>query len=187
LTVFDDIFAGKRRGIANLWAFFGLSQILPISFAQNMFYLVLLKQSNTRREVDASPMFNSTIAAIYCAGLAYAPLTSGTMWLMPLIIAARLLLFSQLSLVRNSTLANNNNMMLRYQIALAVFGGTLILWRGYSALQIYSLDDIRKALFSHPAVSALGFDAILSILSFFAWIQRGLPALDGQLSSVITT
>ena len=37
---------GQRRGVPRLWAFFSLSQILPISFTQNLFYIALLRLPN---------------------------------------------------------------------------------------------------------------------------------------------
>jgi hypothetical protein len=143
-----------------------------------MFYLALLKQAATPQSIDAYPVVNDMVAALYCVGLLYAPHTSGTVWLMPLIIAARLLLVTHFALVRKGTAKSGSVSVLRCQITLVVLGGFNIIWQGYSALQVYSPDDIRRALFSHPAVSALGFDFILSVLSSFAWMQRGLPALN---------
>ncbi|THX81757.1 hypothetical protein D6D08_04857, partial [Aureobasidium pullulans] len=32
---------GRRRNVPNLWAFFGLLEILPTSFAQSLFYIML--------------------------------------------------------------------------------------------------------------------------------------------------
>lgn len=111
---------GRQRNIPNLWTFFALGQILPISFAQNLFYIALLltnpepKSSETEEKPTNSNNTTTTpnpfrilhypkptsilSAAAYCLTLALAQLYSGTPALTPLILLARASLLTPLLL-----------------------------------------------------------------------------------------
>jgi hypothetical protein len=45
---------GVHRSVPRLWAYFALSQILPISFAQNLFYVALLKLSPADSNIEVT-------------------------------------------------------------------------------------------------------------------------------------
>jgi hypothetical protein len=111
---------GRQRQIPDLWTFFALSQILPISFAQNLFYVALLLTSpETETESEGPTTTPSTggsnssdeksnatahrilhfskthsilSAAAYCLTLALAQLYASTPALIPIILLARLCL-----------------------------------------------------------------------------------------------
>jgi hypothetical protein len=102
---------GRQRQIPQLWTFFALSQILPISFAQNLFYIALLLTSpeetaqgaaatdsskttnpttTTQRILHFSKTHSILSAAAYCLCLALAQLYASTPALIPIILLARL-------------------------------------------------------------------------------------------------
>ena len=104
---------GRQRQIPDLWTFFALSQILPISFAQNLFYVALLltspeteseatettpsdknedKSNTTTRILHFSKTHSILSAAAYCLTLALAQLYASTPALLPIILLARLCL-----------------------------------------------------------------------------------------------
>ena len=78
-----------------LWAFFCLSQILPISFTQNLFYLALscLPQNDEHVAVAKNPIFVTLIA--YSGSLVLATFSD---LLLPSILTARVSLFAPLIL-----------------------------------------------------------------------------------------
>jgi hypothetical protein len=106
---------GRQRQIPDLWTFFALSQILPISFAQNLFYVALLLTSPETEEENQPPSSSSSnssdakpntaqrilhfskthsilSAAAYCLTLALAQLYASTPALVPIVLLARLCL-----------------------------------------------------------------------------------------------
>ena len=110
---------GRQRQIPELWTFFALSQILPISFAQNLFYVALLltspetetesegptttpstggsnssdaKPNTAQRILHFSKTHSILSAAAYCLTLALAQLYASTPALIPIILLARLCL-----------------------------------------------------------------------------------------------
>ncbi|KAK5112949.1 hypothetical protein LTR62_003771 [Meristemomyces frigidus] len=177
------VHGGYRRQIPRLWAFLALAQILPISFVQNLFYLALLRVPTGSRKV--SPRHWSTISVVvcYCLGVSAAPRFAGTAALMPLIITARLLLFVQMALVRTGTGTTDADLVRRVQRLLVAMTVMLTLRQAYVALHAYTVTEIGKALVSHPAVSSLGFDFVLSTMSFGAWMLTELPVESESVAS----
>lgn len=147
-----------------------MSQILPISFAQNLFYIALIRQpSGITQPVDVWPRGNVVVILVYSLGLAMAPRTAQTSALMPLIIIARLLLFSQMLLVKTGAGSTSPSFVRRLQTPIAVMAGLLFVRQAYLAIQEGGIQNIAMAVFEHPAVSALGIDLLLCIVSYMIW------------------
>ncbi|KAI7552840.1 hypothetical protein KC331_g1615 [Hortaea werneckii] len=184
---------GRKRQTPRLYVFFALSQILPVSFAQGLFYLAVLRLDGgveaersraaeghgrdgggRRREkglmVIPSPAWVAVTCLAYGGCIAAACLLNETGFLMPLVLLARLLLlaprFLPLRLYADDSVAGR-----AVQTALPLFALVMV---GYASLTAI-LDDedyglsIPRALFSHPAVSSLGCDAVLSVISLALW------------------
>ncbi|KAK3677684.1 hypothetical protein LTR78_002534 [Recurvomyces mirabilis] len=166
---------GYRRQIPKLWAFFALSQILPISFAQNLFYLALIRSPHQSQAVATRPWISALLLIAYSFGISLAPQTAGTAALMPMIIAARLLLFAQLALVKIGTGSPSGGLAQQLQQPIASLGVILTARQAYSALQSYTPSEIIAALLGHPAVSSLGIDFLLSAFSCLTWMGVELP------------
>ncbi|KAK5693715.1 hypothetical protein LTR97_010285 [Elasticomyces elasticus] len=164
---------GRRRSIPRLWAFFALSQILPISFAQNLFYIAIIRQPAKAQPVIVRSLPNAGVLLVYFLLLSVAPRAGQTSTLMPLIIVARLLLVMPLFLVQSGTATNNTGLVPRLQRPVAIATGLLIVRQAILAFEENSLTDMVAAVISHPAVSALGSDLIISIMSFGAWMYYG--------------
>ncbi|KAK5718913.1 hypothetical protein LTR17_015503 [Elasticomyces elasticus] len=164
---------GRRRSIPRLWAFFALSQILPISFAQNLFYIAIIRQPAKAQPVTVRSLPNAGVLLVYSLLLSVAPRAGQTSTLMPLIIVARLLLVMPLILVQSGAATNNTGLVPRLQRPVAIATGLLIVRQAILAFEEDSLTDMVAAVISHPAVSALGFDLIISIMSFGAWMYYG--------------
>ncbi|KAK6393762.1 hypothetical protein LTR65_002139 [Meristemomyces frigidus] len=164
-------YEGRRRRVPRLYAFFALSQILPISFAQNLFYLAVLQSPATtaKGKPEMRPAATAAVLIAYCASVAVAPTTTGTARLMPLIVFARLLLLTPLSLATPQTDVPGPVAKKTVLPGVAALALGVIAWQMYSILQQHTPGEIGRALFSHPAVSSLGCDAIISVISFVAW------------------
>ncbi|KAF2169023.1 hypothetical protein M409DRAFT_21034 [Zasmidium cellare ATCC 36951] len=170
---------GLRQRVPRLWAFFALSQILPISFAQNLFYIALLRSPNVKGSSVVLPRTSTlVILNAYCACLFVAPYTARGPSLMPTILAARLLLFvpsflSQpldLKEGRSSSQERAFFTQRQAQLAVAVYAVLMTVKQLASiAFQGFALSQILMALVSHPAVTSLGFDFLVTAISFSTW------------------
>lgn len=156
-----------------LYAFFALSQILPISFAQNLFYLALLRLPSRPRKAGAQSIITAVFLATYYLGVSLAPQFAGTSQLMPLIILARIALVVPGFLPTPTAGESGRNTHKQVQGAFAIISMTLVLGQVYNTSKEYTTGEIGKALVSHPAVSSLGCDFIISVGSFAAWTLTG--------------
>ncbi|KAI7235102.1 hypothetical protein KC330_g4461 [Hortaea werneckii] len=188
---------GRRRQTPRLYVFFALSQILPVSFAQGLFYLAVLRKGDgggvgvtrvgSRVEGDgrdggvggvgekgliviSSPAWVAGTCLAYGVCIAAACWLNETGFLMPLVLLARLSLlvprFLPLRLY-----ADDSVPVRAIQIALPLSAMIMV---GYTSVTALLDDDdyglsIPRALLSHPAVSSLGCDAVLSGISLAFW------------------
>lgn len=170
---------GSERGIPRLWAFTALSQILPISFAQNLFYLATLRPSGHGKEAYL-PRTGYVCAAIaYMACMTLAPRAFSTTYLMPLILLLVLpFLFVRVRDPNPSPRKTGAGHNTAQQIIGAISAALTL-------IQIYKNDGftIRSAassLLEAPAVTALGLDSLLSILSFLVWRATGQSFMENS-------
>lgn len=169
---------GRLRGVPQLWSFFCLSQILPISFAQNLFYVALLLAPETSGQLHFNKSRAVLGAAFYCLCLACAQLYAGTEKLVWIILAARAVLMVPLFLEagRFATVMTAEKVPIDRatgeELQRIILKTSLIMtgMKAYQAIQEdFTPQAIGNALFSNPAVTSLGCDFILSAVSFAAW------------------
>ena len=173
---------GRHRKIPKLWAFICLGQILPISFTQNLFYIALLRQSQHSSEWRISRGSVVLLSGVYCACLIVAPAAAGTEWLIPLILLARLLLVAVQTMdwIRSDagqTRVDSTSEARFTRDDLASHLSLLATLCGFAQASLALLEEapanIGRALFSHPAVSSLGCDFLLSAISYLCWRHFG--------------
>lgn len=173
---------GRHRGVPNLWSFFCLSQILPISFAQNLFYVALLLSPQVEGQLHFNKSRAVLASAVYCLCLACAQMYAGTEKLILIILVARAVLMAPLFLKagRFATTPMSEKVPIDRatgdELQRIVLKSSIIMtgMKGYQAMQEgFSPQSIVSALFTHPAVTSLGCDFILSAVSFAAWTYLG--------------
>ncbi|KAI6890444.1 hypothetical protein KC318_g4309 [Hortaea werneckii] len=180
---------GRRRQTPRLYVFFALSQILPVSFAQGLFYLAVLRLHGVEAErsrsaeghgrdggrkkgliVIPSPAWVAGTYLAYGVCMAAACWLNETGFLMPLVLLARVLLLAPRFLPLRFY-ADDSVTVRAVQTALPLFAVVMV---GYTSVTAILHDknsglSIPRALFSHPAVSSLGCDAVLSVISLALW------------------
>lgn len=205
---------GIRRGIPRLWAYFALSQILPISFAQNLFYIALLKAPSFRgrnavrlplsltagvvlsyggclllaifpvawRVLDRAPFIGAEPAekATYSSLAAEG---EESKYLIPTILVARLLLVLPFFLPKlgHSKLPLYKVQLLVCSCAILMTAGVVWLLCDLDLASLKYLGvshDLLPALWSHPAVTSLGFDFLVSAMSAIVWMLSGIESDD---------
>ncbi|CAK1367687.1 hypothetical protein CB0940_11545 [Cercospora beticola] len=212
---------GVHRRVPRLWAYFALSQILPISFAQNLFYVALLKlpPAELKTGVMLPRKITAGVVLGYGASLTLAafpliwdvldrvyPITLrkieavpwrcvpprkvevDSRYLIPTILVARMLLLLPLflpKLQREASAASyprgGSDMQVMQKLvtvcAIAMTAGVGCLLRDLDSMWIeFLILEFRwwllPALWSHPAVTSLGFDFLLSGVSAGAWVSK---------------
>ncbi|KAI6869093.1 hypothetical protein KC323_g2833 [Hortaea werneckii] len=180
---------GRRRQVPRLYVFFALSQILPVSFAQGLFYLAVLrlegggggegrgrwsrdhvlKEEGSGRVLGLSSGWVAGTCLAYGACIVAACLLVETGFLMPLVLVARLLLLAP-RLLPLRFYAEDTVAVRAVRTALPLFALFMV---GYTSVTAVLDEDhglsIPRALFSHPAVSSLGCDAVLGVISLALW------------------
>ncbi|KAF2725470.1 hypothetical protein K431DRAFT_342915 [Polychaeton citri CBS 116435] len=191
-------FNGRQQQVPRLWAFFCLAEILPISFAENLFYLALLlkvqpvkgdaanrdiKNDKTLEKTPTLPVYDSLslwylplyLATGFCIG--QASRAAGTSHLIPIIFAARLVLLTPLSTWLHSSWGSvpfavlkrfGHSMHINRLLGLIMCMLPVVGLRQTRSLDVQPLEAL-EALFEHPAVSTLGCDLVVSILGSVVW------------------
>ncbi|GIZ49136.1 hypothetical protein CKM354_001217300 [Cercospora kikuchii] len=157
---------GVHRRVPRLCAYFALSQILPISFAQNLFYVALLKlpPADLNTEVTLPRKITAGVVLGYGASL---------------VLAAFPLIWDVLDNVYPITAMQK----LVTVCAIAMTAGVGCFLRNLDFMRIEFLimefnDLLLPALWSHPAVTSLGFDFLLSCISAAAWVSKWVQCGD---------
>lgn len=152
-----------------------MSQILPISFTQNLFYIALLRRGGPPTQWAVSRTAIVLLSGAYCACLIGAPVTAGSLAVIPVIGIGRMLLLcmeasSWASGQSGNTIpeadAYDRDGLSAYLVMVStccVFGQACL------AFSEAGPGEIARAVFSHPAVSSLGCDVILSLASYLLW------------------
>ena len=208
---------GVHRRIPRLWAYFALSQILPISFAQNLFYIALLRVPVADRTTHVRLPTYLTMAIVLgyggCLVLAGFPvirevldrvllprrieavpsschprrtLEVDTSYLIPTILAARMLLMMPFFLARRKPVSQFTKdswgpRTVQYLVAACAAvttGGVWVLLtesRGLLHLRLPDQFDywrLRETLWCHPAVTSLGCDFLIAAASAGIWVSK---------------
>ena len=197
---------GRRREIPGLWAFLLIGQILPVSFAQNLFFLAMLLipiPSSDAVKPTPKPALQLSPLVPYFLSTFLAPFLVGTGFFVPVIFTVRLLLFCPLLipfvLPRNvmTTRLKRKDFQRVHQGAyrfIAISSAVLITTQTIVAIRdnlpagqkigapkqnSSMINDyagvgtatvkVLGAINDNPAVSALAYDYILSVISFLMW------------------
>ncbi|OQO07394.1 hypothetical protein B0A48_07091 [Cryoendolithus antarcticus] len=150
---------GRRRNVPKLWVYFALGQILPISFALGLYYCALtLATGESKKEVRFKRIWAVATIALYCSCLANAQLVASTVWLMPLILAARALLLVPFHLateIEENKVKHNEEQLLSSGVQRIVLltSTVMTLIKSMQILQEgWTLQGLGRELFSHPAL-----------------------------------
>ncbi|KAL8978180.1 MAG: hypothetical protein Q9205_006177, partial [Flavoplaca limonia] len=172
---------GSRRQIPHLWAYLAIGQILPISFAQNLFFVAMLlfpiSEEGLATQIPG-PVTQCLPVAAYYILLARAPSSIGKPIFMSIIVLLRILLlcpfffrtsvFEALGIASMSMQSAQSGYSTAYVLAL-LCSTILFVQRTIWALKQNQVSDILMAVNSNPAMSALGYDFILYVVSCAAW------------------
>lgn len=156
-----------------------LIQILPVSFAQNLFYIALLQRQPARAEWRVPRKATVGLSGAYIACLIVAPTMVRTNWVVPIILLARAILVIVQIFPWKGDEAKQATRKAKHASRLddQDFRGQffwLMTFCGLTRATIAFLDTpspagIARALFEHPAVSALGCDFVISGISHACW------------------
>lgn len=172
---------GRRHRVPNLWAFFALLEILPTSFAQTLFYIMLCTKPQSAnlniRLLSYWPLWYAVpLAYAYCLNSAPGYAGQGE-WLIYTILAARLLLVLPLVLPLSSLNDETPNTF-KHAATLRLFVFTVAI-QFFTQKSIGDLGPLNKmssvllqAMNSHPAVQTLSYDLLHSLVAFGYWMLR---------------
>ncbi|KAL8810242.1 MAG: hypothetical protein Q9223_002558 [Gallowayella weberi] len=174
---------GTRRQVPHLWAYLAIGQILPISFAQNLFFAAILvfpiSDDGSATQVP-SPLTQCLPVAAYYLLLSKAPSSIGKPSFISVIVLLRLLLLSPF-ILRSPTFQASGFTTMSLQNAqsgystsyvLALFcSGVLFVQQTIWALRENKFSEILAAVNTDSAVSALGYDFIIYVVSCLAWLS----------------
>ncbi len=174
---------GRKRSIPHLWAYAFISQILPVSFAQNLFFLAMLLKpvSNPNQQTwTPTPIIQLLPLVAYYIFVLAAPFVAGTGAFIGVVILIRLLLVAPLALPAIVTEGGGQSYATPRKAHWADAGPfkfigicSALLWvlQTFVALKTtgFDLSRIFSSLNDNPAVSALGYDYLLSLVSFGTW------------------
>jgi hypothetical protein len=192
------MFSGTRRRIANLWLYFALGQVLPVSFTMNLFFVAILvtqfkfQPSGSSRWRAPRPEHQVLFLSIYFATLFIAPSTISTKALMPVVLLARSLLFYPYLALRPEEITSNSSTRGGNQISEneTEHDGFLLRYKatavttalGYISLQLLHVmqgsfialpqsANLISAITDNYAVSTLGYDFLIAIASLGLWVS----------------
>lgn len=165
--------AGHRYRIPNLWTYFAIAQILPISFTLNLFYIALLltpMRTSPSQPKDSSkqPTLSAYLTALYYAlygillVLAHPYRESAN--LIPLVLTIRMMLLGPALIDLEMT---------KYRsILLLPLAAHWITMPANGLLAPGLVSRILRGINDNPAVSALGWDYVLCGVSAGVWWFR---------------
>lgn len=168
----------------HLVAYAIISQILPVSFAANLFFLALLMRPLPKPEVNIwtpVPVLKYGPLVAYFSLLTAAQFTIDTGYFMSIVVALRLLLFWPLALATMLPKSFGHELPakdvrernLAQLIVIGLVSINLVCVQTMYALASNGFNFIGmiKAVNNDPAVSALGYDYILGSVSAIIWLR----------------
>jgi len=176
--------SGRKREIPHLWAYAFISQILPISFAQNLFLIAMLLKpvANPNQKIwTPTPIIQLLPLVAYYVFVLAVPFVSGTEAFVGISIVIRLLLSwpfllpgivpegggqSYLTPRKASWIDAGPFQFIGICSALLWLLQTIMTFRDHG----FHVGRILGAINDSSAVSALGYDYILSLISIGVWI-----------------
>lgn len=174
--------AGSRRQVPHLWAYLAIGQILPISFAQSLFFIamILMPVPKPSREMHVPTVLAQRLPlAAYYLSVLSAPFNVGKPSFIPIIVVLRVLLICPFvirlpilqSLSPNAVSAQSVHAgySASYRLALLC---SAVLFAQQTALVVkeHGIGHSLAAVNSNPAVSALGYDFLLHAVITCIWL-----------------
>lgn len=174
---------GRGRRIPHLWAYAGISQILPVSFAQNLFFLAMLVSPAAEKNEMVwmpHPMLLLGSLAIYYVFVGLAPYTIGTNVFIGMVITIRLLLLCPLYLptivlgdsAKEYLKARDTQRIFRRIVGyVGICSAVLFVVQTVMTLREvgFNISRVLDAIHDSPAISALGYDYVLTLVSAGLW------------------
>lgn len=186
---------GLRRQVPHLWAYLAIGQILPISFAQSLFFIAMIlmpvPEPGRKMQVPSVLVQCLPLAAYYVSVLS-APFSVGKPGFIPIIVIIRVLLVCPF-IFRLPTLRPLSPNMISAQslhtgysasYKLALFCSS-VLFVQQTALGVkeHGISQVLAAINSNPAVSALGYDFVLHAVITCAWLMYNSHFVDVSAQS----
>ena len=174
---------GRRRRIPHLWAYASISQILPVSFAQNLFFLAMLVSPAAEEDEMVwvpHPRLLPVSLATYYVFVGLAPYLVGMNAFIGAVITLRLLLLCPLYLPMILP-GNSGKEYLKARDTQRIFPKTIGYVGTCSAVLFVvqtvmtfrevglNVSRVLEAIHDNPAISALGYDYVLSLVSSGLW------------------
>ncbi|KAL0485437.1 undecaprenyl-diphosphatase [Acrasis kona] len=177
LTQYNLYFIGTRgrlAGVPHLWLFFALAEILPISFTQNLFFIILLpclgQVEKQQRAFELQNRWFWLVCALPYGIILLSARSLGDNLIYGILIGRLFLLvplFIPLKISGGSAKSNNSFTLadiVTYAVAALLFVQPLL-----HVSDLDTLKNIFSGLNAHPAVSALAYDFIISLFSWTVW------------------
>lgn len=172
---------GRRHKVPNLWAFFALLEILPTSFAQTLFYIMLCTKPQSAnsnvRLLSYWPLWYAVpLAYAYCLNAAPGYSGQGDLLIYTILVARLLLVLS--SVLPLSSLNDDTPNTFKHAATLRLFVFTVAIqfFTQKSIGDLGPLDQmpsiLLEAVNSHPAVQTLSYDLLHSLVAFGYWMLR---------------
>lgn len=169
---------GTRFGVSHLWTFFVLGQILPTSFAQNLFCTAVLLSTRSPHGEIPSPerMKQGLVVGLLYVALLVAPLSASTAFEMPMLFVTRVLLAGPFFLLKLASVDGRKAAVqgwyspLDWSVYMVLLGSVVFL-----PFQTWMAGDITSAVWSINeswAVSALGYDYLIGVGSFGVFVHE---------------
>ncbi|KAL8693386.1 MAG: hypothetical protein Q9218_001778 [Villophora microphyllina] len=173
---------GSRRQVPHLWAYLAVGQILPISFAQNLFFVatLLFPIPDPKRSVQIPGLKTQCVPLLsYYGAVLLVPRSVDKTGFVPIIVLIRALLLYPL-LVRTMAIGSRTialqdiqaSYSASYRLAFAC-SAFLFMQQTFRAFNGNSSSQVLAAINSNPAVSALGYDYLLYVISCCAYLKHG--------------
>ena len=188
-----DINPGARRRVPHLWAYAIISQITPVSIAQNLFYLALLMNQPpkpSKQILTHSVAIRLGPLTVYYVCLAIVPHIENTGYLVSVVGIIRTFLFwpfllttsfaSQAACCVSAPKAQENDRLVFTIMGIVTIYYVCIHSMLALAYSGFSFMGLITALNSNPAVSTLGYDYILSLVSAVVWYRTVNLVVDEE-------
>ena len=174
--------SGPRRQIRHVWAYTVIAQILPISFAQNLFSLAMLMRPKTKQPAEIwtpSLVYRAVPPLVYLIFVAIAPYLASARIFLAIVIVIRLLLLCPLLLeyflpeeFGSKSSPVSAEALERGLFSYYFFGASYLLIFQVAVTMFsngFNLHRMLAAINDDPSVSTLGYDYLLSLISFATW------------------
>ncbi|KAL8929791.1 MAG: hypothetical protein Q9208_000935 [Pyrenodesmia sp. 3 TL-2023] len=181
---------GSRRQVPLIWAYLAIGQILPISFAQCLFFIAMIlmpvPEPSRKMQVPSVLVQCLPLAAYYISVLS-APFSVGKPGFIPIIVIIRVLLVCPFifrlptlrSLSPSTIPARSLHAGYSASYKMALFC-SLVLFVQQTGLAVkeHGIHQVLAAVNSNPAVSALGYDFVLHAVVTCAWLTYNSHLVD---------